>query len=125
MSKAEAGVATSAPNISRGTTARTDGSPRTCLEARRSQMPAIMSPPIALNKSAREPASRHADILRAAHAEPPRRAAREIEPRALPERDAPRPGVVDAHRDRAAVVRIGNGQGRDERPGASRGGVAG
>lgn len=62
--------------------------------------------------------------MRAGHAEPLRRAARQIEPRALGVGDAPRPGVVDAHGERAAVERIGDGERGAERPGARRGGVA-
>lgn len=69
-------------------------------------------------------ALRHAHILRAAHAEALRRPAREIEPRAHAVGGAPRAGVVDAHGDRAAVRRIGDGEAGAERPGARRGGVA-
>ena len=69
-------------------------------------------------------ALRHTHILRAAHAEPLGGAAREIEPRALPVGGAPRAGVVDAHGERAAVLRIGDGQAGAERPGARGGGVA-
>lgn len=65
-----------------------------------------------------------ADILRAGHAEPLRRAARQIEPRAHLVGEAPRPGVVDAHGERLAIVRIGDGERGAERPGARRGGVA-
>lgn len=62
--------------------------------------------------------------MRAAHAEPARGAAREIEPRAHAVGDAPRAGVVDAHGERAAVLRVGDGKLRAERPGARGGGVA-
>ena len=68
--------------------------------------------------------SDHADVLRAAHAEPLRRAARQIEPRAHAVGGAVRPGVVDAHRERPAVVRVGHGQRAAERPAARRRGVA-
>jgi len=63
-------------------------------------------------------------LLRAAHAEALRRAARQIEPCAPGIGEAPRAGVVDAHDERASVVRIGDGETRAERPAARRGGVA-
>jgi len=68
--------------------------------------------------------SRHANVLRTAHAKPLRGAARQVEPGALCVGDAPGSGIVDADGERTAIVRIGHGQRGAERPGARGGGVA-
>jgi hypothetical protein len=68
--------------------------------------------------------SPNADILCTAHAEPLRRAAREVEPGALCVGNAPGPPIVDADGDRTAVPGICHGQRCTERPGARGRGVA-
>jgi hypothetical protein len=68
--------------------------------------------------------SPNADILCAAHAEPLRRAAREVEPGALRVGNAPGSPVVDADVDRTAVPGIGHVQHGAERPSARGRGVA-
>ena len=72
----------------------------------------------------RSSASIHAHILRAAQPQAPGGAAREIEPRAFGVGDAEGAAVVDAHAERAAVLRVAHGERGAERPGARRRRVA-
>ena len=51
--------------------------------------------------------SHHADVLRAAHADAPRGAQGEIEPRADAIRRPVRPAVIDHHRYRTSIVGVG------------------
>jgi hypothetical protein len=60
--------------------------------------------------------SRNTNVLRRAHAKPIGRTLGKVQPGAHAIGNAPRSGIIDAHNNRSAILRICHGQDRADRP---------